>query len=275
MKASLQMHLPIVDVMMSRTSWSITKKQVMLAGGPYTEKPMLHDLTSKKPFLLIVPNGSEIDEDQRYIILFSKLISDFAGCKVYAFHPEDLLANDLKHARGLSVLIPQLNIGDTCLNSLGSYYINHFDQMGGSNIYFGSGAWPAVKPVDSVFANIPVKPEYPNQEYELSCWFLVGDEDYRSPYIHIDCLDSEGKSTASADACVKWSVANDGMWFRAAAYFKVPEKCRSISCKLYNEPSPSYISMDELVLRPSVSFIFSKTKDGQIMVNNHKFKLVK
>ena len=274
-KASLQMHLPIVDVMMSRTSWSITKKQVKLAGGPYTDKAMFHDLTSTKPFLLILPNASEIDVDQRYLIGSSDYIGDFADAKVYVCHPERILATDLKIARNLSGLIPQLNTGDTILNTHGSCYINHFDEMGGANIYFGTGAWPAIKPTDSVFAHIPVKPEYPNQEYELSCWFLVGDEDYRSPYIHVDFMDSTGKSWGSADACVKWSVANDGMWFRASAYFRIPGTCSTISCKLYNEPSPTYISMDELVLRPTEAFVISKTKEGMIMVNNHKFKLVK
>src|SRR5689334_3994983 len=42
-RPALELHLPIVDVMMSRTSWSQTLKQVRTVAGPFADKPLLRD----------------------------------------------------------------------------------------------------------------------------------------------------------------------------------------------------------------------------------------
>jgi hypothetical protein len=273
MQASLQMHLPIVDIMMSRSSWSITERQVKTAGGPLTEKPMLHDLPSMKPFLLIQPYAAGLDDDQQYLLKASDFIGNFGEGHVYACYPARILANDKRVADSISALLPGIHTGDTCLAFKGEWYVNHYDTMRGAQPFFGMGAWLPLDREDTVFATIPIKPLYDNQPYEFSCWFLVSDKDYRSPYIHINQLDDRDSLTKWCDdAAVKFSVDNHGMWFRAAEYFTMKASCRAIRCTLLNKPMPTYLSMDEMQIRPVDATIISKSADGKVLVNNHLFR---
>lgn len=270
MQASLQMRLPIVDIMMSRSSWGITEKQVKIAGGPLTEKPTLRDLPSSKPFLLIQPIAASLDIDQQYLLQASDYIGDFNDGHVYACYPSRLMANDKRTADSIAALLPGIGIGDTCINCKGGWYVNHYDTMHGAPVFFGAGAWPPLDREDTVFATIPIRPAYDNQLYEFSCWFLVSDKDYRSPYIHINQIDDrDSLAKWCNDAAVKFSVDNHGMWFRAAQYFTMKANCRAIRCTLLNKPMPTYISMDELQIRPVDATIISKSADGKVMVNNH------
>ena len=274
-KAALQLHLPIIDVMMSRSSWTDTKKQVRLAGGPYTDKPILRDIKSSKPFLLMYFEEDSLDTDQQYLLTASDYIGHYSQCHIYACYPERLAANDKKYAAEIVALQPSQPLGDTAIRTTGSWYVNHYDDGLASDHLFGAGAAPPIKNDDSIIAIIPVKPATDKQLYEFSAWFLLGNKDYASPEIYMELMDSTGHMIDSTDLNTKQSVDNHDMWFRASSYFHIPAACRSIKCKLINTPNPAYFAMDELMLRPADALIISKAKDGSIMANNHLIKTIK
>ena len=274
-QASLQLRLPIVDVMLSRSSWSQAEKQVRIAGGPFTDKPILRDIKSDKPFLLLDIGTSPLCADQQYLLAASDYIGDHNGVKVYVFYPARLAANDKKMADSVNAILPYMRAADTCIGDKGSLYIDHFDATTRPDHLFGAGAALPVREAESVLAIIPVRPVRDSELYEISCWFLVGDKDPRSPYITLQQLDRSGKTIASCDALTKMATDNYGMWFRAGNYFQVREGCVAIKLSLINDPNPSYKMMDELMLRPAASLVICKGGDGSVMVNNHRFKTVK
>ena len=274
-RAALQLHLPIIDVMMSRSSWGDTKKQVRIAGGPYTDKPILRDIKSNKPFLLLYFEEDSLDVDQKYLLTASDYIGHYSQCHIYACYPDRLAANDKKHADEINALLPALHIGDTCVRGVGSWYVDHYDDKQAKEHLFGTGANTAIKANDSTIAVIPVKPVGDSQLYELSAWFLLGSQDYSSPYIDLELTDSAGHIIGRTTMNTKESVDNYNMWFRANVYFSVRSDCRSVKCKLNNTPNPAYFAMDELMLRPADALIISKAASGMIMVNNHLFNAVK
>ena len=273
--AALQLHLPLVDVMMSRSSWSVAQKQVKIAGGPFTEKAILKDIKTDKPFLLLDIGTNPLYTDQQYLLAAADYIGERDGLKVYAFYPARLAANDKRVADSVNSMLPYLRSGDTCIGDKGSLYIDHYDAGAGKEHFFGAGAARPLNGVECTLTTIPVRPVNDSTLYELSCWFLLGNKDPRSPYITMLQLDKAGKIISSCDALTKQATDSYGMWFRAGSYFYIVPGCVAVRCLIVNDPAPSYRAMDELLLRPAKSMVISKAADGNILVNNHRFSAIK
>jgi hypothetical protein len=266
-KACLQLQLPMTDVLMSRTSWSQTEKQVKLAGGPFAKKDMLGDLKSAKPFLVMYFDEIPLSPDERNLLMSSDYLGDFSQCKIYAAYPARILASDKKTADSVAAILPNIQPGDTCIGCNGTYYVDHLDRQSTQQL-FGHGALPYDNNNSGTL--IPVTPAG-DQLYECSAWFLLSKKDYRSPDIVLQLLDAEKKPIKTEAVRTLQSVDNNGMWFRAAVYFTLPSNCRYINWNLENNGEPSYLVMDELQLRPADALIISKSEDGKVMVNNHLF----
>jgi hypothetical protein len=274
-RAALQLHLPIVDVMMSRSGWAQTEKQVKIAGGPFTDKPMLRDLPNRKPFLLLRYQGDSLNIDDAYLFAASTYLGYFSQCRVYACYPDSIIANDRKYASEVNEQLPLLPPGDTCIKEQGSWYVQHYEATESAHSLWGKGATTTILNDDTLLATIDLIPATDSQLYELSAWFLLSQRDPSSPHTIIELQDVEGKTLQTDVMNTNQSVDNFGLWFRASLYFHVPISCRKIKCTLVNTPNPGYLSMDELMLKPAQSLIISKGKDNSVMVNNHRFKTAK
>ncbi len=270
-KASLQLHLPMVDAMMSRSSWSQAQQQVKIAGGCYTDKPILSNTNSDKPFLMMNYDNDTLNPDQKYLISASDYIGHYSQCNVYACYPTRIAANDRKFADSVKRILPFIAGQDTIVNGSGNFYTDHFDKGNFAAPFFGQGALSAITRDDSIWTTIPITPPKDSELYEFSCWFLLGRDDYRSPYITLEQLNSRGKVIKSRDALTRQSTDSHGMWFRSAVYFYIRHDCVAIRCVLMNNPAPTYIAMDELLLRPAGSLVIWQRPGGKVMVNNHLF----
>ena len=268
-RAATQLHLPIVDVQMSRTSWAITEKQVKTSAGEYAEKPMLKDLKSNKPFLLIRFEDSKISIDEDYLIVNSTFIGRKFRCLLYVCYPDKIKAADEANHKKMEAIAASMHNSDTCVVNAGPYYVNHLDNKKQIVNFFGNGTMPRINGDDSIIAEIPFAPAIDSQLYEFSCWFQLDDNDYRSPYMNLKLFDAQGKEISFVDALANASVDNCGMWFRASVYHRISARVRTIKFILNNRPNPSYLLMDEMMLRPVGSIIMSKGTDGKVMVNNH------
>jgi hypothetical protein len=270
-KAALQLHLPIIDVMMSRSSWSQAQNQVKIAGGPFTEKPILNDIKSRKPFLLLQFDEEKLNPDQKYLLSAADLIGHYSQCLVYVCYPDRIAANDKKNADSINAILPYLHPGDTCIGSKGSWYIDHFDTKTSGEKLFGPGADTCIKEDSSVIATIPIHPLVDSQQYEFSCWFLLGRDNYKSPDLVLYSLNSAGSIIGTTFVNTNKSTDSRGLWFRASKYFYLDSNATAIRCVLMNKQGPTYKMMDEMLLRPADGTVISKANDGSVMVNNHLF----
>ena len=166
-KAALQLHLPIVDVMMSRSSWSQAEKQVRLIGGPYTDKPLLRDTHSNKPFLLLRADDANLDPDQRYLLAASDSLGRKAECYVFVCYPDRIRANDQKMADSVNRVLPFVHVGDTCIAGEGTWFIDHTDTGSAPKHFFGAGAALPIHEDERVWTTIAVRPVADSQQYEL------------------------------------------------------------------------------------------------------------
>ncbi len=265
---AIQMHLPVTEAM-AHSSWSIAEKQVRIAGGPFAAKQMLNDLPNNKPFLILNNKQNELNPDQQYLLSAADFIGEYNSWRAYAWYPDRIKANDKKYADSIKAIILYMKNVDTCLGCFGTRFADHFDSGKAREKFFGNGAVPQIRQFETVIANIPVKSRPANGQYEFSCWFLLGDENYKSPYFKLDLQDAAGNVIETIDVLTKESTDNKGLWFRAYKFFSIPPNCSNIRCRLFNEPDNTYKIMDELLLRPVDALIISRSADGAIMVNNH------
>ncbi len=274
-RAGLQLHLPMINVMMSRSSWSVAQKQVKVIAGPFSDKSILRDIKSNKPFLLFSMNKDLLAIDQDYLLGSSDLIGDFSDGKVYALYPERLAANDRRQSDSVKRIIPFMRSADTFLTTNDTRYIDHFDKGAANEHLAGTGAGDYLKQDSSLIATIPVHETRDSVPYEFSCWFLLAKEDYKSPQLVLECYSEAGKLIRPIQISANESVDSHGMWFRASRYFNMPSGCRYIKCILHDKQNRSYVAMDELLLCPADALVISNATDGTIMVNNHVFKTAK
>jgi len=275
-KAALQLHLPIIDVNMSRSSWSQAQKQVKIAGGEYVDMPILHDIKSTKPFLLMKFQDDTLNPDQKYLLTASDYIGHFSQCDIYACYPERLAEHYKRNVAYINTITPFMKQEDTCIGGKGSpWYVNHFDSRQTALHLFGAGSAGVIAHDDSLVAEFPVRPHGDSELYEFSCWFLLGNKDFRSAYINLEMINSAGKHDTSTNALTRESADSYGMWFRASKYFYIHNNISMVRCNLVNTPNPAYLAMDEMLLRPADALIISKAADGSVLVNNHLFKTEK
>ncbi len=272
-KASLQTGLPIINVMMSRSSWSQAMKQVKIAGGRYTEKPLLSEIKSNKPFLLMRFDEDTLNADQKYLLETADYLGRFSQCYVYACYPDRLAANDKKYGDSIRNVLPYMKQEDTMLAAHGTCYLEHYDTKPCSKFLFGQGSAPVIAHDSDIITTLNVSTGMDSELYEFSCWFLLSDQDPRAPNVKLKFIKADGKTDTTADALTRQSVDNYGMWFRSCKYFYLHNYIRSIQFTLMNSPNPSYLAMDEVMLRPADVTIISKGRDDKVMVNNHPFKV--
>ncbi len=278
-QAGIQLQLPMVDAMMSRTSWEVAFKQVRLVGGPYTNKPILRDIKTDKPFLMIVLDGVELDPDQQYLLQASDSIGHFQNAQIYAFYPARLRELDKKATLAIPHNLP---VCDTCLSGAArSWFVEHFDkEMSSKAAFAGRSGLPWCETVNSVLKEGSVKSSFDNQLYELSCWFLVPSHDYRNPTLFMEIMDSSRKVIFVTRAFGKESADNNYMheegvyvtralWLRANVYFRLPERARFVRFSVEHPEERTFEALDELMLRPADALIITKQANGSLLVNNH------
>ncbi len=270
-RAATQLHLPIIDAMMARSSISRAQDLAKTVAGPYAEKPLLQMLKSDKPFLLLNYDVDSLSPDEGYLLQASDYIGEFSQCKVYACYPQRIRVADKAARDSVKAIAKLLAPGaDTCIGDCGAWYVQHFstnlkpewrnDGMGGIDCIAGH---------DSVVASIPVTTVKDSVIYEFSCWFLLEHEDYRSPDVVLQMQGADGKTLSEITVKTHKAVDSRGRWYRASAYFYMPATCRRVQCRVINDPAPAYVAMDELLLRPAGGTVISVGRQGQVLVNGH------
>ena len=268
--ASLQLNLPLVDALISRASWGQARKQLKLVAGPFVEKPMLHDIVTDKPFLLLHFVGDSLKPDDKYLLKAADSLGRHFDCDVYAFYPKRQLANDRKWADSVTKIINSMISTDTCVGSSEHFHMEHFNANRSNLAFYGSGAMPKNMIKDSVILDIPVDPT-DNELYEFSSWFLFDKNTFLCPEVFFHFFDSSGNAISIFELNAKTCVDNNDLWSRANIYFRMPPNARRLTVWIRPVSDNDYIVLDEIMLRKENSIIISKLDDGKIMVNNHWF----
>lgn len=267
----LQLRLPTIDAMMSRSSWSQIQNQVKLMGGPFVHKPILDDLPNDKPFLLLNMEDDSLSMDEQYLLNASDYLGNFHEWRVFACYPLRIRHNDSIMNDSVQQWLRILPVGDNPIGEGGTYFVNHFDNLSHTAALYGKGAKKSIAEQVTNVQEIMVKDTVAARMYEFSCWFLLDKNTYQSPYYLLELLDASGNVLRTETILTKESTDSKGLWFRAGGYFRMPEGCVKVRCMLHSDAPDAYILMDELMLRPAAGLYLHKQVDGKCMINNHLF----
>ncbi len=285
-QAGIQLHLPMIDGMMSRTSWEVAFKQVKIVGGPYADKTDFLKMGFDKNLLIIVLNNVEISPDEKFLLDRADYLGDFQNCKIYSNPPRRIWDNQRKIVfghrgntntcvnTGEPDIFDKLPASDTCIKYTGDWFVEHFDNIKTANALVGGGALSYAENMNPVLAKYQLNPGIDAQLYEFSCWFLVPSNDYRSPVVTIDILDSAGKVLTSKKALAKESTDNFEMWLRCNTYFGMPLNARTVKCTVDDIGSNTFITADELLIKPADAVIVTKLPRNKFLINNHIIQFV-
>ncbi|MBW7912877.1 MAG: hypothetical protein H3C54_04060 [Taibaiella sp.] len=265
---SLQLHLPLMNVMMSRNSWQQAFAQVKISGGPYTNKEVLRS-DDKRPILIIHPIREQLNPDERYLLTSAKMLGCLNGNDVYALYADSLLDKEAGNRKEHKIFLNSMHQVDNCIIDVGPWYVEHYDTGTSDKVLMGKGAAKAIDGIKEIVFEAPLIPARDSQLYEFSAWMLVSNQDYKIGRFIIYLYDENDNLIAHKKILAQESVDNYSLWLRVSTYFEVPASCRKISVELVNVIYPSYLALDELMIRPADALIISKSSDSRRMVNNH------
>ncbi len=178
--ASLKTGLPLNAVMLSRTSISQTLNNLDLYYEPCREYPVLKDLETTKPYLLIRCKDCSLTDNEWRLINKSVLIDSNSILYFYRFYPDSLESIIKEHQAELS-LKSQLPVNDT----LERWYIYRSgSQESGENLSF-----------DMTRENEIINFTVPDSgRYIISFWFEGAGRDlWPVTWLYINIEDSTGQ----------------------------------------------------------------------------------
>lgn len=268
--AALQLHKPVVDVLMSRTSWSETFAQVKVVGSIHAHGHLFDSSRGDKPFLIVHFNEVPLTEDAKYLIDNSVSIGTYGQASAYICNPKGVREARNKILNKVSgTVVSDLNvIRDINLDSNSFYFINHYDEGNSKEVFVGEGASKCISGADSIIAEFAIDRVEQDSVYECSLWLLVNDIDYVAPWVYVNMYDEQGERLKYHELIPNRSTDNKGYWWRVSDYIEVPRATRKINVSIHNVDPPSYIALDELLFRHRSDTIITKYKD-LILINNH------
>ena len=267
--ASLQLNLPLVDVMMSRSGWQQAFGQARISGGIYTHKPLLRNLPNDKPLLLLSNDVIKLTPDEVHLLAASTYIGKVNNNEMYALYPQELKQIEEQATTQIKQVAVSMKIRDTCLVDSGTWYVEHFDKGESRNVLFSSGAIGFVREFSKTIFEKPISPMYDGQLYELSVWSLVPKKNYKIGRFNITLFDSSDNVLSQYKSLMQDATDTYSYWLRSNLFFKMPRNCARVQVDLINVIYPAFDGLDELMLRPTGATIVSKDKEGRIMANNH------
>ncbi len=259
MKAAFQLQLPLVDANMSRSSWAVTFEQVKVGAGPYSYKALFHQAKDNRRFLLLKYDDDELTPDERYLFNHADSIGINSNLVVYALDPAQLAALEKKEWKRIK----------TSSDTDSPYYYEPFAKRKDMHAIFGMGSKDAVSGKDTTIARIDVLNWPKDKLYEASAWFLVNNNDYRTPTMEMKLADASGTEINALKLICGEANDTHGMWFRPSKYFMLPEGCSELQIILNNTIDIKWYKLDEIMIRAATDTVVMKDNRGRIMVNNH------
>lgn len=184
-------------------------------------------------------------------------------------HTDSLLSKEAGNREEHKIFFSTQQQVDNCEKYAGPWHIEHYDTGTSAEVLMGKGAAKAIDGITDTVFSAGLTPLYDKQLYEFSAWMLVSNKDYKIGRFVVYLYDENDNLVYHTKVLAQESVDNYGLWLRVSKYFEVPATCSKIAVQLVNIVYPSYLALDELMIRPADALIISKSGDARRMVNNH------
>jgi len=269
-RAALPLNIPIMDINMSRTSWSQSFDQSTINSGWFGQKRTLQKIKDDRPLLVIHHAPDKLNPDEQTLLTFSTFLGKVEMLDVYMLYPKHYLRiQDSLISAARFIAATQIN-RDTAIGSQDFYFVHHGFTNSSSLPFAGEDSFRPVKQDDSKFLTITLPKMDTIVSYEFSVWVKAPADNYKTPDFTIVGVDGNGNEIFRKLAMGKYSNDNEpGLWLRVYSFFEVPKACTALQIIAHNDPEPTHLAWDELLIRPVNTVVISKFEGGTVMANNH------
>jgi hypothetical protein len=269
---AMQTGLPMMDVMMSRTSWSQAFEQVRFYDGPFTEKTIATKL-SDKPLLLFVNKNFPLSSGENYMLRYADFIGSRDDVDFYKFNIQKMLTGDKQYTDSCIQLAMQDGRKEGLLTPDNRFsYSQHFDDQTPGYSFCGKGGLPAAPEYQKLILDVPVSHPTDDTTFVFSTWIHCLSDRPEMPNIYFEELNSKGEVIYSSDYLSNHSTYITDNWYKAERI--VPILKEAVGIKFYARGGKKeFIALDELLIQPLNSIYFYKANDTTLMLNNRPVKI--
>ncbi len=270
MEISWHTGLPLVDQMMSRTSFSQTLNNAQLVSHPYIANQSKDGVFNAKNLLVVTVDKPMLPGEQ-FIIDHSVKFAEKTGFTFYAFNMDstrikgDAIAiADREKIKDALKSYPYANGTYYCEQPIRLFYRDGFDAVTTEDPFRGKGSFISDHK-KKLMADIPVSIDAPIW-IEASFWAKSTIATMAFPYIELEFLDEHKNRLQLVSVAPTRSTDVMAGWVRASENFELQPVVRSIriSC---SDDSP--VNFDELVVRHTAYSAYYEMADTtRFIVNN-------
>lgn len=266
--------LPLINVMMSRTSWSSTFELVQIVDGVWNEKTILQQFDSR-PILLMVNSQQTLSHKDNDWMEVAQLIKkdDYRKINFYSVDIKKLIENNKQYrAKALQKINASTDpIGLLSAYSNAFYYYNGFENTPSKIAMRGSGAIEnksgLSKPqiIDTIFLeNVDT-----SRTYMLSMWIKCNNYNYKTTDIQFDFYDKNQQLIHTEESASVMSTNIQNFWFLNEKSFRFPAQTHYMVIMTNDKNSKigRFIAVDDIMIYPIDAPIYVKS-NGQTIVNN-------
>jgi hypothetical protein len=265
---ALQTGTPLIDVMLSRTSWSQAFATVQLVDGLYSEKPLL-DSFSAQPVAVLVNKHFPLKTNEQEWIKNARFIGSRHDMDIYSLSVNDFRAHSQKIRDSIKAIA--LNSPDKAGltgDNPGFYFVNHFDQSVQQATFAGTGAFRPDKKVKEQFIAeiVPKLKDTSNHNYLFSIWVHCDSTDYKSPYFIFRQFNQRNELISELTWDTKYSTHVLDNWYLAERELSLKADVHLLKIFVGN---PRYcFALDELAFWPAKNVYYYKPNDSTLLLNN-------
>ncbi|MBL7705423.1 MAG: hypothetical protein JNM21_07715 [Taibaiella sp.] len=270
-KYALQTQTPLINNILSRTSWFQTFEAIQIIDGPFNEKKIL-DLYNNKDIIILLDKSTPLkDKEQEWIGQATYIGDRTEALAVYAINPKLLQQHDKEYRKKIKDSVMSLDSRMGLLDSTGNnfYYCNNFRQHNEKAGFAEKGIFIPKIANGEIVDSIMVPATARGKEYNISIWAQCNMSDYRTPYFEVYQYDAGGNQMAFDDFTAKKSTNVVKDWFLAEGTFKMEPQTDHIKIRVYSSGKKiSYKGLDNLLIQPRHSIFYYKAEGGTLFLNN-------
>lgn len=270
-KYALQTRTPLINNILSRTSWSQTFEAIQLIDGPFNEKKIL-DRYNEKDIIILLDKKTALKDKEKEWIEQATFIGDRnEEIAVYAINPKALQKRDRAYRQVITDTVMQLDAPMGLLNSPDNsfYHVNNFEQRNDKTGFADKGIFvPQIANGETV-DSFTVPEAARDKEYNISLWAQCNMTDYRSPYFEVYQYDKDRQQTSFDDFATKQSTQVREDWFLVEDSLKIAPNTSFIKIIVYSGAKKiSYRGLDNLLIYPRNSIFYYRSVYNKLLLNN-------
>ena len=274
---SNQTGLPVTGAMLTRSSHGRGLNQMQLVTEPYRKPALLNDIKSNKPFVLLesATDKKEYAEKFGHLKKGAKFLAESERWRLYELPIEsftkriDSKIASIKNEMQNDTLYHMNEFLST--DSVENFIYEDFNGFDCEQNYFTEGCYTGIVGKENYLFTGQLPNASINQEYGLLFWVNVSPDRFATTLFKVTEKFADGRTKVIGQTNPAWGyqVFDNNGWVLMEIPFRIssPENEITISFKKQEDYDTRFISVDELLIKPTSTSLY-QNKGGVLWKNN-------